>query len=248
MNRQYSAFAHAYDQMMHDVDRDAWIAYLDTFLKENGAHDIMDCACGTGANAIRLFKLGYHVTGNDASPEMLMEARNNAYKYGARSIIFICEDMRKLKIHKKIDAIVCVCDGVNYLTSMKDVSSFFTHAALCLKPGGMLLFDISSPYKFRKVLGTNTFTEETDDYAYIWKNNYDPISRLCEMSLTGFVKNGEQYDRFSETHMQRAHTVEELRKALLKAGFCDIRVYRAFTREPVARDSERIQFAAIRGN
>ncbi len=248
MNRQYSAFAQAYDRMMHDVDRDVWINYLDGFLKENGAHTVMDCACGTGANAIRLYKRGYHVTGNDASPEMLMEARNNAFMQGAKGIIFICEDMRKLKIHKPIDAIVCVCDGVNYLTSMQDVGSFFSHAANALKPGGMLLFDISSPYKFRRILGTNTFTDESEEYAYIWKNNYDPQSRLCEMTLTGFVKRGEQYDRFTETHLQRAHTVDEIRTALKAAGFADIHGYAAFTRDPVRPNSERIQFTAIRRN
>ncbi|MBQ1631456.1 MAG: class I SAM-dependent methyltransferase [Clostridia bacterium] len=246
MNRQYSAFAHTYDKMMHDVDRDAWIAYLDGFLKEHGAHDIMDCACGTGANAIRLFKLGYHVTGNDVSPDMLMEARNNAFREGAKRITFICEDMRKLKIHKEIDAIVCVCDGVNYLTSMKDVESFFHHAATCLKPGGLLLFDISSAYKFREILATNTYTEETDDYAYIWKNNYDPGSRLCEMSLTCFVKQGVHYDRFHETHLMRAHAEEELDAALKNAGFANIQKYDAFTRDPVKPDSERIQYAAVK--
>ena len=248
MNRQYSDFAHVYDRMMHDVDRDAWIGYLDGFLKEHGAHDIMDCACGTGANAIRLYHLGYHVTGNDISPEMLMEARNNAFRQGAKGIIFICEDMRRLRIHKPIDAILCVCDGVNYLTSMQDVESFFLHASSCLKSGGLLLFDVSSPYKFRRILGTNTFTEETDAYAYIWKNNYDPKSRLCEMTLTGFVKNGDLYDRFTESHIQRAHTIAELRDALKKAGFAAVRSYQAFTREPVKTDSERIQFAAIKGN
>ena len=248
MNRQYTAFAKAYDRMMHDVDRDAWIAYLDSFLKEANAHDIMDCACGTGANAIRLYKLGYHVTGNDASPEMLMEARNNAFMQGAKPITFICEDMRKLKIHKQIDAIVCVCDGVNYLTSLKDVKSFFTHAYACLKPGGILLFDVSSRYKFRRILGTNTFTEETEDYAYIWKNNYDAASRLCEMKLTVFQKQGELYGRFEETHLQRAHSEDELKQALHTAGFDAVQAYDAFTRDPVQPTSERIQFVAKKEN
>ena len=245
---QYGRFASCYDAMMHDVDREAWADYLDGFLKEAGAHDILDCACGTGAMSIALYKRGYHVTGNDVSPDMLMQARANAFKEGAKFIIFICEDMRKLAIHKPIDALLCVCDGVNYLTSDADAASFFSHAYRCLKPGGLLLFDVSSAYKLSTVLGGNTFTEEGDGYAYIWKNAYDEKTALCEMDLTCFVKNGTQYDRFSETHIQRAYTVEELTAMLEKAGFVDVRAYHAFTKRRPKSDSERIQFAARRGD
>jgi len=230
--------------MMHDVDRDVWTDYLDNLLKQYDAHDIMDCACGTGEMSIRLFQRGYHVIGNDISPEMLMEARNRAFRERCGGIIFICEDMRKLKIHKPIDAIVSVCDGVNYLTSAEDVLSFFRHAADCLKPGGVLLFDISSPYKFKHILSDHTFTEETDDYAYIWKNMYDPKTKLCEMELTGFLRDGERFERFQETHLQRAHTVYELIRHLKKSGFVEISVYNAFTKDPVSPSSERIQFVA----
>ena len=108
------------------------------------------------------------------------------------------------------------------------------------------MFDVSSPFKFQSVLGTNTFTEEHGDYAYIWKNNYDPISKLCEMELTFFVQNGTQYDRFHEVHLQRAHTPDELIPALEQAGFTDIRIYNAFTRNPAKDDSERLQFAATK--
>ncbi len=244
---QYGRFAQYYDEMMHDVDRESWVAYLDGFLKEAGAHDVMDCACGTGAMTIALHKKGYHVIGNDASPDMLMEARNNAFKAGSKEIIFICEDMRKLKLHKQIDALISVCDGVNYLTTLEDADSFFRHAYDCLKPNGILLFDISSNYKIRSILGNNTFTEETDSYAYIWKNAYDPQSKLCEMDLTCFVKDGEHYDRFSETHIQRAHSVAELTNLLEAAGFVDICALHAFTREPAHGNSERIQFVARKG-
>ena len=244
MSLQYGPFAASYDAMMHDVDRAAWTAYLDGFLKETGAKDVMDCACGTGAMTIALHRLGYRVLGNDVSPDMLMQARSNAMKAGCKSIVFVCEDMRKLVIHKPIDAVLCVCDGVNYLTERKDVVSFFRRAYDCLKPGGLLLFDVSSAYKLSTVLGNNTFTEETDDYAYIWKNAYDAKTKLCEMGLTCFVKNGAQYDRFSETHLQRAHTEQELTAWLRETGYREIHAYHAFTREPVRPDSERIQFAA----
>ena len=241
---QYGRFAAYYDAMMHDVDREAWADYLDGFLKDANAHDVLDCACGTGAMTIALHKRGYHMVGNDSSPNMLMKARNNAYKAGSKEIIFICEDMRKLKIHKPVDALVCACDGVNYLTSLEDVDSFFKSAADCLKPGGLLLFDISSNYKLRSILGNNTFTEETDTYAYIWKNVFDLKSKLCEMDLTCFVKEGDHYDRFEEKHIQRAHSVAELTNLLEDAGFTDICAMHAFSREAAHGNSERIQFVA----
>lgn len=244
---QYGRFAQYYDAMMHDVDREAWVAYLDGFLREADAKEIMDCACGTGAMTIALYQKGYRVIGNDVSPDMLMKARANAFKEGSKGIIFICEDMRRLEIHKPIDALISVCDGVNYLTSLEDVDSFFRHAYNCLKPNGIFLFDISSSYKIRTILGNNTFTEETDSYAYIWKNAYDPQSKLCEMNLTCFVKEGEHYDRFSETHIQRAHSVAELTNLLEAAGFVDISALHAFTREPAHGNSERIQFVARKG-
>ena len=244
MQMQYGKFAATYDAMMHDVDRTAWADYLDGFLREAGAREVMDCACGTGAMTIELYQRGYRVLGNDVSPDMLMQARSNAYAARCKEIVFICEDMRKLSIHKPIDAIVSVCDGVNYLTQRRDVGSFFRRAHDCLKPGGLLLFDVSSQYKLSKVLGSNTFTEETDDYAYIWKNAYDARTKLCEMQLTCFVKNGTQYDRFAETHLQRAYTEQELTDLLTEAGFSDVQAFHAFTREPVRADSERIQFAA----
>ena len=157
MSRQYSDFAAVYDRMMHDVDRDAWIKYLDEFLREANAKDVLECACGTGANAIRLHQLGYRVAASDISPEMLSKARQNAVLSGAKEILFLCQDLRKLTVHRPIDAILCICDGVNYLTTVKDVRSFFAHVYRCLKPGGVLLFDLSSAYKFRVVQRADDF-------------------------------------------------------------------------------------------
>ena len=108
--------------------------------------------------------------------------------------------------------------------------------------GGLLLFDISSQYKLENILGCNTFAEDEQGGAYIWKNNYDPKSRLIEMNLTFFERHGELYRRFTERHIQRAHGVDELLKALNWAGF-DAEAYDFETMDPVKPDSERVQFS-----
>ena len=242
MNEAYSAFAAGYDRMMGDVDYDGWASYIDGFLREAGAKSVLECACGTGSLTVRLARKGYQITGSDLSEDMLMAARQKALDAGLRLLPFVCQDMRNIAIHKPVDAIVCACDGVNYL--VEGVEDFFKAAYGALKPGGLLLFDVSSAYKLSTILADNTFAATGEDWAYIWENAYHPRLARVDMLLTGFLKQGLGYTRFEERHSQRAYTEEELRTALISCGFHDIQVYEAFTRNAPTPTAERLQFAA----
>ena len=199
----YGKFAGLYDPLMKDVDYDRWAEYIASFLPE-GSLRIADCACGTGEITIRLAKMGYTLTGIDISEDMLRIAAEKARK-SALKLPFICQNMAELQLHRPQDAIVCACDGVNYLDSLEQVGRFFSAAYAVLKPNGLLLFDISSRHKLENVLDCNTFAEDDGERAYIWKNCYDPESRLISMELSFYEKQGELYRRFEESHIQRAH-------------------------------------------
>ena len=242
MNEAYSAFAAGYDRMMGDVDYDGWAQYIDGFLREAGAKSVLECACGTGSLTVRLGKMGYAVTGSDLSEDMLMIARQKALNAGFRFLPFVCQDMRRIALHKPVDAVMCACDGVNYL--LDGPEDFFRAVHRTLKPGGLLLFDVSSAYKLSAILANNTFAATGDDWAYIWENTYHPRADRVDMLLTGFLKQSAGYVRFEEHHSQRAYTEEELTAALRSCGFGDVRVYEAFTREAPTATAERLQFAA----
>lgn len=235
----YGKFAGLYDPLMKDVDYDRWAEYIASFLPE-GSLRIADCACGTGEITIRLAKMGYTLTGIDISEDMLRIAAEKARK-SALKLPFICQNMAELQLHRPQDAIVCACDGVNYLDSLEQVGRFFFAAYAVLKPNGLLLFDISSRHKLENVLDCNTFAEDDGERAYIWKNCYDPESRLISMELSFYEKQGELYRRFEESHIQRAHEEKELLSAMEKAGF-DAAAYGFLTRRQAAEDCQRIQF------
>ena len=241
MQEAYGEFAALYDRLMGDVDYDGWAAYLASFLP--AGIKVLECGCGTGEITLRMQRRGFSMMGMDLSPDMLDVAAGKARKAGL-AIPFLCQDMRAFSLHRPVGAILCPCDGVNYLLSLREVAAFLRAAKQALEPGGWLLFDISSLHKLSAVLGCNTFAEEAEGCAYIWHNAYDEESRLLEMDLTFFQQDaGGRYRRFTERHLQRAHTVEEMLGALEQAGF-QCWAYRAFTLEPPGIQDERIQFVA----
>ena len=244
---QYCDFAKVYDILMNDVDYNSWAEYAVKLIKKYAPDTkrIAECACGTGNLTILLKKYGYDITGFDISRGMLEEASEKARNNGLM-IPFIQMDMTKLELHRPCDCIIAACDGVNYLTSQSDVFSFFSSAYKNLKAGGALMFDISSEYKLREILGINTFAETQEKCSYIWKNMYDEQSKLIEMNLSFFVKENDLYRRFDERHIQMAHDEKDIINLLKKAGFNTAMSFNAFTMDAPNDISERIQFVAIK--
>lgn len=165
----YGDFAGMYDPLMKDVDYDSWAEYLLRFMGAEKLR-VTDCACGTGEITLRLARAGHIMTGVDISGDMLRIASEKARR-AALKIPFVEQDMRKLALHRPQDAIICACDGVNYLDSLNAAEEFFEAANAALKVGGLLLFDISSQYKLENILGCNTFAEDEQGGAYIWNDN-----------------------------------------------------------------------------
>lgn len=245
----YEGFADVYDELMNDVDYDAWSQYLirliEAHLPEPAVPAVADLACGTGAFCMRFAKRGYRVIGVDCSADMLRIAGQKARSSGL-SIPFVQQDMRALTLHKPVDVVTVCCDGVNYLSTLADADAFFAAAYRSLVPGGLLLFDVSSAYKLTHILDGQTFGDVTEDCTYLWQNCFDKSSRCIEMALTFFVREGERYRRFDETHIQRAYTQAEIDALLTKNGFTVLGCFAAFTDAAPAADTERIQWIAKR--
>ena len=244
----YSDFAALYDLLMDDVDYDGWAAYYLQLLERAGVRPsrLCDCACGTGAMSVRFAAKGIQVTGADISGEMLERAQERSRQSGVR-VMFVEQDMCQLRLPRPVDALVCACDGVNYLLDDDRLNAFFAHARDALKPGGALAFDISSAHKLRHVLGNGFFGEERDEAAYLWSNRYDREKDTVTMDLTFFARqpNG-LYRRFTEVHVQKAHEPAHIAALLEQNGFTVAGIFGDKTFEPPKTDEMRIHFIAVR--
>lgn len=244
----YEAFAAIYDTLMDDFDYPSWAEYYVQLMARMGVvpKKMCECACGTGSLTVQFAAMGMRVTGVDLSEKMLELAQKKARLNGVQAM-FVCQDMCALQLPRPVEALLCTCDGVNYLADDDRVRAFFERAYASVKRGGVFAFDISSPHKLKDVLGNGFFGEERDEVAYLWSNRYDDKDDTVTMDLTFFVHEGDElYRRFSETHVQKAHDPEKLKQLLEEAGFRDVRIYGDKTFEDPKGDENRIHIAAIR--
>ncbi len=244
----YNEFAEVYDLFMEEVDYKAWCNYVVDIFNLYGVKPvrILDTACGTGNITIPMSALGYEMWGLDISGDMLTIAENKARKL-KQKIKFLNQDMANMELKEKYEAVLCMCDGVNYIADFIDLEAYFKKVHKNLEEKGIFIFDISSYYKLRNILGSNTFHEEKNNMHYIWNNNFDESSDTVEMELIFFIPCGGLYRKFRESHLQRAYTTEGLYQLLEKVGFEEIRVFDAFNFNEPNESSERIFFSALKG-
>lgn len=251
MKTSYGEFAYIYDQLMQDMDYDLWINYIKRIFERFNVKPniILELACGTGNFCIRLARQGYDMIGLDISQDMLNVAVPKA-KDSNVDVLLLQQDMKNFELYGTVDVILCLLDSINYITSESDLLQVFKLVKNYLNPGGLFIFDINSAYKLKKVLGNNIFTVDEDENEngifYVWENNYDQKSKICEFYLTFFICDGEKYDRVDEIHREKAYSISSIRKYVRQAGLELLGIYNELTFEAPQSDSERIFFIVRR--
>lgn len=246
----YTSFAQVYDEFMDNVPYDDWVLYLHQLLVENGVDKgiVLDMGCGTANVTRRLAAKGYDMIGIDNSSEMLEIARQKDET--GNDILYLLQDMREFELYGTVDAAVSICDSMNYILSVEELTQVFRLVNNYLEREGLFIFDMNTEYKYKTILADNTIAENRDRCSFIWENYYYEDEKINEYDLTIFINNSSQEDlftRFMETHYQRAYSLDEVKSALKDAGMEFVAAYDAFTKEPVHDKSERMYIIAKEG-
>lgn len=241
----YNYLAEYYDMLMDDVNYERWCDFIETIFSayKVAPNTILDTACGTGNITIPMAAKGYSLWGADISEEMLAIAENKARSKN-QNIKFVKQNMTELTLNNSFDAVLCMCDGVNYIIEETALKQFLKGVYGLLNSNGVLIFDISSSYKLIEILGYNTLFQEKDDFCYVWENSYIEDQGILEMRLNFFVPEEDLYKRLEEYHLQKVYSIDYIRERLIEAGFDKINIYDDLELKPPSSESERIFFAA----
>lgn len=235
----YSVLARGYDLVMEHVDYAEWADYVHTLLQKHAAgpvETILELGCGTGAFAGQLQPQGpYRYTATDVSEAMLTEARDLLDDDG--DIRFEHADFRTFRVAEPVDAALLLYDGLNYLLTDADVHALFDAVSAALEPGGLFVFDQSTPANSVNNAAYFEDEGEEDGFAYVRRSAYDPATRLHTTTFEIETPDG----RFREQHIEKAYTLAEVR-ALVSERFAVVAAYDGFTHNPATEASERIHW------
>ena len=144
----YEAFAGVYDAFNEDADYDALFRYVCGVLRAHGVEDgiVADLGCGTGELTLRLAAAGYDMIGVDLSPEMLSVLREKAWETGQEGLLLLCQDIAELDLYGTVRAAVSTFDTFNHIGPAEKFRRALCRAALFVEPGGLVLFDMNTPY------------------------------------------------------------------------------------------------------
>lgn len=239
----YKLFANYYDELMYDVNYEEWFRYIEKIFSyhNKSPKTILEMACGTGNLTYYLCKEKYNVTCFDLSSDMLSIAYNKLSEF--KNVNILLQNMIDFNINKKFDAIISICDSINYIINKDDLYKTFTNVYNHLEDDGIFIFDINSYYKLKNIIGNNIFVDEKDDVFYVWQNDFNEKDNLANFYLTFFINNSKnEYIRFDEDHVEKAYTMGEITELLRKANLHHIGCYEDFTFNEPSHKAERIHF------
>ena len=237
----YEGLAASYDALTTDVGYEKRADFLEKLFRRSRipVHTVLDLACGTGTMTWLLTDRGYELIGVDGSEEMLAAAMEKSGQVEGIPPIFLHQSMPRLHLGMEVDAAISTLDALNYLTRTADLRETLRRVYRWLRPGGLFLFDVNTPYKLRRMDG-QVYLDETEDSYCVWRTFYAPGRKICTYQVDLFRLNANgSWDRAFEEHRERAWGREELETYLTEAGFGAVTVTGDLTSRPPAAEEDR---------
>lgn len=213
----YDQFADIYNRRWGGFARNV-VEPLDLLgLNQLSAGDhLVDLCCGSGQLAATLADRHLRITGVDGSEAMIARAVENA-----PAAEFVVDDARTFVLDEPADMVVSTFDSLNHVMSIEELTHVFERTATILCEGARFVFDMNMEAGYR-ARWNGSFVIDDDDEFVVAESFFDPETMVGEMKFNWFVPDGDLWDRSALVLTQRCYPEEEIRSALLVAGFSEV--------------------------
>ncbi|GMV95428.1 MAG: hypothetical protein AMXMBFR82_52060 [Candidatus Hydrogenedentota bacterium] len=233
----FAELARFYDPIMRHVDYDRWYLVADAItglLPRPFRH--LDAACGTGVLLHKLLRDGWNTCGVDLSVSMVRAGKPASGKWPVA-----VGDLRALPYAGSFDYVTCLFDSVNFLLSHDELAAGIRSLADCLRPEGVLYFDVVTERMVLDHFADQEWTERNGKFSTRWKCDYDRTTRTVETRIQ--VNSGESY-----TLYERVYELDEIDDAVRRAGLELIGAFDAESWRSPRRKTVRVDYVVTKGD
>lgn len=233
----FSELAEVYDEIMADVDYEAWVDFIlrQGELRGYRGGTVLELGCGTGNLVLPLVRRGVPTVGLDNSPRMLAVAHSKAPHLEWKLGEFV-----SFELQQRFELVVSVFDSLNNLVTPEDFRSTAMRVRRHLEEGGLFIFDVNTSVGLGDLWEGGTVEGWAGDTYFRWEHSFDP--RLGLARVEAFCDTGDR--SFTEVHFERAYDACEVRQLLSSAGFDSVETLRFPDGEPAVADDPRIWVVA----
>lgn len=195
---------------------------------------ILDLYCGYGRHAIELAKLGYQVTGIDATADFLDIASQKA-KEAKVDVVFVQQDMRELNYWEEFDAVINMFAAFGYFSDEEN-AQVLERVANSLRPGGLFLIDLlNREWMVRNNLN-RYWRHPNGEYVLSYKVELQQGITTMKRQLINQVTGVKTQYEF----VLRTYSLTEMTNILQHAGLKVKTTYGGFDSCPYNADAQRM--------
>ena len=212
------------------VEVDAMLSLLD--LKPPAR--VLDLCCGPGRHALELARRGFEVTGVDRTQAYLDEAQRRA-DVSTLKLELVRQDMRTFKRANFFDAAINISTSFGFFEDPKDDEKVLANVYESLKPGGKFLIDVMGKEILARVFCERDWYTFEDALFLDERKVLDDWARIESRWI--IIRDG---GREEFTIRLRLYSGAELKTALKRVGFSDIKAFGTLEGAPYDQNAKRL--------
>lgn len=226
----FAEYANYYDLLYHDKDYRAEAEYFLTKVRQFGRpnpSDLLEYGAGTGSHQRFLTEAGFSATGVELSAEMCEIGR-------VRGASLIEADITTYRHHKQVDAVLALFHVVSYITEENALAQMLSGVRDNLLPGGVFVFDVwfenAVLWQEPEVRIKRVSTPEIEVIRVAEpRMSRDEKKVRVDYSFFGRNRGESLWEGFSESHLLRYFSNEDLRRLAASSGFELLRIEETLT-------------------
>jgi len=197
---------------------------------------VLDLCCGPGRFSIPLARMGFRVTGVDATLFLLNIAENRASLEDV-SVEWVREDMRNFCRPQSFDLALNMFTSFGYFEKHQDNLKVLQNVNRSLIHGGKFVIEIMGKETLASIFHSATVEETEEGLLLIQRHRIsDGWNRIENDWL--LIENDDILGRWKFSHW--VYSATELRNMLLQSGFLNVDIYGSLEGTPYNLESGRL--------